>query len=248
MYIIVINISMSGHSKWHNIQGRKGKQDAIRSSHFTKMAKLIAIAARNGGDPTMNFSLRLAIEKAKEVGMPKDNIERAIKRGTGEIEGALIEEAIYEGYGPGGVAVLVKCLTDNKNRTVSEIKHIFSAHGGSMAGAGSVMWMFQQLGVIIIEKEKIETKRDDFDLKMIEAGAEDISDSDGRIEIKTKIENFQKVLAAIKEIGAEPVESGLQWVAKDEVSVSDEVGESLGKLFAEFDENDDVEDYFTNAQ
>jgi YebC/PmpR family DNA-binding regulatory protein len=238
---------MSGHSKWHNIQKHKGKQDAIRSSQFTKMAKLIAISARGGGDPAMNFSLRIAIEKAKEVGMPKDNIERAIKRGTGELEGAQIEEVIYEGYGPGGVAVLVKCLTDNKNRTVSEIKHIFSLYGGSMAGAGSVMWMFAQMGVIVVEKEKIETKRDDFDLKMIEAGAEDISE-DGNLEIKTKIENFQKVLAAVKEMGIEPVESGLQWVAKDNVAVSDEVGESLGKLFAEFEENDDVEDYFTNAE
>ncbi|TSC84303.1 MAG: hypothetical protein G01um101413_598 [Parcubacteria group bacterium Gr01-1014_13] len=238
---------MSGHSKWHNIQGRKGKQDAIRSSQFTKMAKLIAVAARSGGDPTMNFSLRLAIEKAKEVGMPKDNIERAIKRGTGELEGAQIEEVVYEGYGPGGVAVLVKCLTDNKNRTVSDIKHIFSIHGGSMAGAGSVMWMFAQMGVIVVEKDKIETKRDDFDLKMIEAGAEDISE-DGNLEIKTKIENFQKVLSAVKEMGIEPTESGLQWVAKDKVSVSDEVGQQLGKLFEEFDENDDVEDYFTNAE
>ena len=238
---------MSGHSKWHNIQGRKGKQDAIRSSQFTKMAKLIAVAARSGGDASMNFSLRIAIEKAKEVGMPKDNIERAIKRGTGELEGAQIEEVIYEGYGPGGVAVLVKCLTDNKNRTVSDIKHIFSVHGGSMAGAGSVMWMFAQMGVIVIEKEKIETKRDDFDLKMIETGAEDISE-DGNLEIKTKIENFQKVLAAVKEMSIEMVESGLQWVAKDRVSVSDEVGEKLGKLFEEFDENDDVQDYFTNAE
>lgn len=238
---------MSGHSKWHNIQGRKGKQDAIRSSQFTKMAKLIAVAARTGGDPSMNFSLRIAIEKAKEVGMPKDNIERAIKRGTGELEGAQIEEVIYEGYGPGGVAVLVKCLTDNKNRTVSDIKHIFSLHGGSMAGAGSVMWMFQQMGVIVLEKEKIETKRDDFDLKTIEAGAEDITE-DGNLEIKTKVENFQKVLAAVKEMGLEPAESGLQWVAKDRVDVSDEVGEKLGKLFEEFEENDDVEDYFTNAE
>src|SRR3989338_6283409 len=146
---------MSGHSKWHNIQGRKGKQDAKRSNLFTKFAKGITVAAQSvGGDSEMNFSLRIAIEKAKAVGMPKDNIERAIKRGTGELEGAQIEEVIYEGYGPGGVAVLVKCLTDNKNRTVSDIKHIFSVHGGSMAGAGSVMWMFQQMGVIEISKEQ----------------------------------------------------------------------------------------------
>lgn len=239
---------MSGHSKWHNIQGRKGKQDAIRSSQFTKVAKLIAVAARNGGDPTANFSLRLAMDKAKEVGMPKDNIERAIKRGTGELEGAQIEEVIYEGYGPGGVAVLVKCLTDNKNRAVSEIKHIFSANGGTMAGAGSVMWMFAQLGVVVVPGSRFAVHREENELKMIEAGAEDIADSDGQIEIKTKMENFQKVLAAVKELGIEPTESGLQWVAKDRVAVSAEVGEKLGNLFAELDESDDVEDYFTNAE
>jgi YebC/PmpR family DNA-binding regulatory protein len=239
---------MSGHSKWHNIQGRKGKQDAIRSSQFTKMAKLIAVAARSGGDPSMNFSLRIAIEKAKEVGMPKDNIERAIKRGTGELEGAQIEDVIYEGYGPGGVAVLVKCLTDNKNRTVSDIKHIFFVHGGSMGGAGSVMWMFSQMGVITVLSSEFTVRREENELALIEAGAEDITDSDGQVEIRTKIENFQKVLVAVKEMGLKPLESGLQWEAKDKVSVSDEIGESLGKLFEEFDENDDVEDYFTNAE
>lgn len=244
---------MSGHSKWHNIQGRKGKQDALRSSQFTKMAKLIAVAARSGGDPTMNFSLRIAIEKAKEVGMPKDNIERAVKRGTGELEGAQIEEVVYEGYGPGGVAVLVKCLTDNKNRTVSDIKHIFAEHGGSMAGAGSVMWMFKQAGLVTVPNVQFPISnfqtRDELDLALIEAGAEDIKDNeDNGIDIYTKVENLQKVLLALKALGIEPKESGLQWVAKEPVSVSDEVGEKLGKLFEEFDANDDVEDYFTNAE
>src|SRR3989338_3746709 len=167
---------MSGHSKWHNIQGRKGKQDAIRSGQFTKIAKLIAVAARNGGDAAANFSLRIAIEKAKEVGMPKDNIERAIKRGTGELEGAQIEEVIYEGYGPGGVAVLVKCLTDNKNRTVSDIKHIFSVHGGSMAWAGSVMWMFAQMGIVTVRSSEFTVRREENELALIEAGAEEIKD------------------------------------------------------------------------
>ena len=244
---------MSGHSKWHNIQGRKGKQDAIRSGQFTKIAKLIAVAARNGGDAAANFSLRIAIEKAKAVGMPKDNIERAIKRGTGELEGAQIEEVIYEGYGPGGVAVLVKCLTDNKNRTVSEIKHIFSLYGGTMAGAGSVMWMFNQVGLVTVPNFQFPISnfqtRDELDLALIEAGAEDIKDDeDGGIDIYTKVENFQRVLNKVKELGLEPVESGLQWVAKDKVSVSEEIGQKLGKLFGDFDENDDVEDYFTNAE
>ncbi len=240
---------MSGHSKWHNIQARKGKQDALRSGQFTKVSKLIAIAAKSGGDPAANFSLRLAIDKARAVGMPKDNIERAIKRGTGELEGAQIEEVLYECYGPGGVAVLVKCLTDNKNRAVSDIKHIFSKHGGSMAGSGSVLWMFQQLGVISVNKEQLiinKIDRDTFDLQVIDAGAEDIEE-DGELVIKTKIENFQKVLAVLKQINIEPAESGLQWIAKDSVPVTPEVSEKLQELFAELDENDDVEDYFTNA-
>ncbi len=243
---------MSGHSKWHNIQARKGKQDALRSGQFTKISKLISIAARGGGDPTANFSLRIAVDKARAVGMPKDNIERAIKRGTGELEGAQIEEVLYECYGPGGVAVLVKCLTDNKNRTVSDIKHIFSKHGGSMAGAGSVLWMFTQLGVVEINKKQLtnnKIERDEFDLRMIEAGVEEIENTgEDQIEIYTKIENFQKVLAALKEIQIEPVESGLQWIAKDSVSVSVEVSEKLQALFEELDESDDVDDYFTNAE
>jgi YebC/PmpR family DNA-binding regulatory protein len=240
---------MSGHSKWHNIQDRKGKQDAVRSGQFTKVAKLVAVAARSGGDPATNFSLRLALEKAKEVGMPKDNIERAIKRGAGDLnEGAQIEELIYEGYGPGGVAVLVKVLTDNKNRTVSDIKHLFSEAGGTMGSAGSVMWMFGQWGIITVKKEDLKSDKDEFELKMIDAGAEDISDSDGQLEIKTKMENFQKVLAAVKEMGIEPLESGLQWVSKDKVPVSDDVRGKLEKLFGNFEDNDDVSDYFTNAE
>lgn len=239
---------MSGHSKWHNIQARKGKQDAMRSGQFTKISKLIAITARSGGDPAANFSLRLAIEKAKAVSMPKDNIERAIKRGTGELEGAQIEEVLYECYGPGGVAVLVKALTDNKNRTVSDIKHIFSKYGGSMAGTGSVIWMFGQFGVISLSKEQLTAKnidRDDFELNIIEAGAEDIVEDD-TLEIRTKVENFQKVLAKLKELNIEP-ESELRWIAKDTVEINVEVSQSLEKLFEELEENDDVEDYFTNA-
>ena len=146
---------MSGHSKWHNIQGRKGKQDALRSTMFSKYSKLITIAAKGGGDPDKNFSLRIAIDKAKSVSMPKDNIDKAIKKGTGELnDGIVLEEALYEAFGPGGVAVLIKAVTDNKNRTVSEIKHTLTKSGGSMAGPGSVAWMFEQLGVIRLTVEE----------------------------------------------------------------------------------------------
>lgn len=238
---------MSGHSKWHNIQARKGKQDALRGNLFTKIGKAISVAARaGGGDPSSNFSLRLAIEKAKEVGMPKDNIERAIKRGTGELEGTQIEEQLYEAFGPGGAAIIIKVLSDNKNRTVSDLKRILSDSGGNMAGAGSVLWMFLQMGVVVVAKQKIPN-RDDFELKMIEAGAEDIVDVEEILEIRTKMENFQKVLSVLKKMGVEPVESGLQWVAKDGVQVDEAIGQKLEKLFAALEENDDVEDYFTNA-
>ena len=179
--------------------------------------------------------------------MPKDNIERAIKRGTGELEGAQIEEVLYECYGLGGVAILVKCLTDNKNRAVSEIKHIFSKHGGSMAGAGSVLWMFMQMGVIAVHSSRFAVHREENELALIEAGAEEIKDGqENEIEIYTKIENFQKVLGVLKDIGIEPQESGLQWIAKDRVSVDMEISEKMEALF-ELEENDDVDDYFTNA-
>lgn len=241
---------MSGHSKWHNIQARKGKQDAKKGNIFSKLAKKIAMAAKNGGASLdTNFSLRLAIDKAKAVGMPKDNIDRAIKTGTGELKAdTQVEELLYEGFGPGGTAVMIKILTDNKNRTLPDVKGILSDHGGSIAGPGAVQWMFQYWGVLRVGKEKIISSRDDFDLQMIEAGAEDIADDDGNIEIKTKVENLQKVSIKIKELGIEPESSSLEWVAKEKVAVTPEVQEKLINLFGELDEHDDVEDYFTNAQ
>ena len=151
---------MSGHSKWANIKRTKGAADAKRSSLFTKLARVITVAARDkGGDPEMNFSLRLAIEKAKAANMPKENIERAIKRGTGEIKGeAAIEELIYEGFGPGGIAIIIKCLTDNRSRTAAQMKHILTSHGGSLGSPNSVMWQFEQKGVIRISNEKLAGK------------------------------------------------------------------------------------------
>lgn len=243
---------MSGHSKWHNIQARKGKQDAIRSNQFTKVAKGITIAAQQGGDPTTNFSLRLAIEKAKNVGMPKDNIERAIKRGTGELKDGLpMEELMYEAFGPGGVAVLIKVVTDKKNRTLPELKKILSTHDGSMAGPGSVQWMFEQWGIIVMNKEQLtrnKVEQDEFDLAIIEGGAEDISTEQDEIEIKTKVENFQKVLSKTKELNMEVTRSGIEWVPKDTVQITEEVQEKLEKLFSSLEEHDDVEDYYTNAE
>lgn len=240
---------MSGHSKWHNIQQRKGKQDAKRSSMFAKYSKAVTMATQKGGaDSETNFSLRLAIEKAKSVAMPKDNIDRAIKKGIGEGgDGAQIEEAIYEAYGPGGVAIIIKCLTDNRNRTSADIKHLLSKNDGTFGSSGSVMWMFDLLGLIQFEISKLPADRDVFEMDLIEAGAEDISVENDQVEIKTKVENFGKVLNKLKELGIEPDDSGLRYIPKDEVEISDEMREQITKLFEVMEENDDVEDYFTNA-
>ncbi len=242
---------MSGHSKWHNIQARKGKQDAVKSSQFTKVAKAITIAAQKGGDPTMNFSLRLAIEKARAVGMPKDNIERAIKRGTGEDAAARMEEVLYEAFGPGGIAILIKAVTDNKNRTVSELKHILSKNAGSLGGPGSVAWMFGQWGMIVLAKEALINSGIDpqeLELKLIDAGVEDIQDGEaGEIDIRTKVENFKKVLDALENLKIAIQSSAIQWIPKDTIPISSEVENGLANLFSDLENNDDVEDYYTNA-
>lgn len=237
---------MSGHSKWHNIQARKGKQDAVRGSHFTKISRLITLAAQKGGDPATNFSLRLAIEKAKEVSMPKDNVEKAIKRGTGELESNQIEELLYEAFGPRGVAVMIKVTTDNKNRAISDVKYMLSENGGTFGSSGSVQWMFLHLGVIeAVKPEKLDL--DELEMALIDAGAEDFIEEEGLLEIKTKVENLQKIQNKLKELGVEVKEAGIRWVPKDKVVVDDGVREKLEKLFSDFENNDDVSDYYTNA-
>jgi len=252
MVLKLIIKDMSGHSKWHNIQGRKGKQDAARSNSFTKFAKAITIAAQKGGDPNANFALRLAVDKAKVGGMPKDNIDRAIKRGTGELkEGSVMEELIYEAFGPGGIGVLIKVVTDNKNRTLPELKKILSLYSGSIANAGSVQWMFEQLGIILINNEQLTTNKinqDEFEIQMIEEGGEDIVEQENQMVIKTKVENFQKILNKVKELNLEAISSGIEWVAKDLVEVPIENQETLEKLLSALEEHDDVEEYFTNAK
>ncbi|MFN8220211.1 MAG: YebC/PmpR family DNA-binding transcriptional regulator, partial [Fimbriimonadales bacterium] len=164
---------MAGHSKWKNIRLRKGKQDAIRGKLFTKLSREIIVAARSGGgDPGMNPRLRVVVDKAKEASMPRENIERSIKRGTGEIEGAAYEELTYEGYGPGGSAIILECYTENKNRTVAEVRHAFSKHGGNLAENGSVAWQFKRVGQIEVARNGLD--EDEFTLAAIDAGAEDV--------------------------------------------------------------------------
>lgn len=243
---------MSGHSKWHNIQVRKGKQDARKANLFTKCGRFVTIAAqKGGGDPQMNFSLRLAIDKARAVGMPKDNIERAIKRGVGGLAGeARLEEQLYEAFGPGGAGILIKATTDNKNRTTSDLKHLLSRYGGSLGGPGSVAWMFAQWGVVEVKvngakrPEQAETE-----LALIEAGAEDIAEiEDGTMVIKTKVENLPIIEQQARQSGLEVKSSEIRWIAKDRLEVGREHEEKLAELFADLAALDDVEEYYTNAE
>lgn len=241
---------MSGHSKWHNIQAKKGKADKARSNIFTKIAHMISIAAQQGGgDQTMNFSLRLAIEKAKEANMPKDNIERAIKRGTGEdSDGVVYQELVYEGFGPSGVAFLVEVLTDNNNRTAPEIKNVFSKNGGSMAGQGSVKWQFEQKGVARFTADKKAQIKDweNAQLELMDAGVADIREDEHGVELFSTREDFQKMLEAVEKFGISPDESGLEWIAKETITLDAETSAKVEKLYDLLDELDDVRAVYTN--
>lgn len=244
---------MSGHSKWHKIQHKKGKNDAKRGNMFTKLCRAVTVAAQQGGgDPDMNFSLRLAVEKARAGNVPKDNIERAIKRGTGELkDGAVLEEVTYEGFGPNGVAFLVDAVTDNKNRTVSEVKHAFTKHGGSLGGPGSVQWQFEKRGVVRLSdlRNKLSgsgDSMDDFELSVIDAGAQDVKESEFGVEIHTTVESFAKVLDAVKEINVEPDDSSLEWVAKETIKLEDELLQRVSTLHEALDELDDVRAVYSN--
>ena len=227
--------------------------DKLRSSIFTKVARMMTVAvSEGGGDVNVNFSLRLAIDKAKAANMPKDNIERAIKRGTGELkEGETIEEVLYEGFGPGGAAFLVETLSDNKNRTVSEIKNIFIKHGGSMGSAGSVKWMFARQGVMRlagISNFQFSISKSDFELQLIDTGASDIKENEFGLEIFCPVEKFQKVLEVIKKYNLEPESSGLEWVAKEPVSLAEEVSAKVSALYDALEELDDVREVYTNEK
>lgn len=238
---------MSGHSKWHNIQKKKGAVDAKRGSLFTKLAKGITVAAREGGgDSSFNFKLRMAIDAAKAANMPKDNIERAVKRGTGEGAENQIEEVIYEGFGPGGVAILIQCLTDNRNRTIAEVKHLVNKRGGSLGNPGSVMWMFERKGVVTIVDAAAITDRDTFELAVIDAGAEDIRDNDGIIQVVCEVKDIQTVAQAVEELGIKADGAGIEYLAKEELDPGEP--EKLTSFLETLDENDDVDTIYTNAK
>lgn len=233
---------MSGHSKWSKIKNQKGANDAKRGAIFTQLARAITIAARDkGGDPAMNFQLKAAITKAKAGNVPKDNIERAIKKGTGEIESDILEEIVYEGYGPGGCAVIVESLTDNRNRTSADVRHIFSKYGGNLGGSGSVGFMFERLGVIRIEKSALEGKNaDDVEMEMIECGAEDVRTEEEGILVMTKMADLQAVEECIGKLGYE-MESSLEYLPKDTLAF-DEGSHAKLEIFLEMmDDHQDVQ-------
>src|SRR5690625_4470293 len=240
---------MAGHSKWHNIQRRKGAQDAKRGKIFMRHAKFIYTAAKEGGgDPEINPALRLAIEKAKADNMPNDNIERAIKKATGTLDGASFEEVTYEGYGPSGIAVIVHVLTDNRNRAASEIRHAFSKYGGNLGESGCVSFMFNRKGYIVILNSDKQIDEDELTLEAIEAGAEDIEVTDGVIEIYTEPEDFEAVRTHLHEHGYEIEESEITFIPETYSELDDEQVEKTLKLIEMLEENEDVQDVYHNLK
>jgi YebC/PmpR family DNA-binding regulatory protein len=237
---------MSGHSKWATIKRKKATIDAKRGKLFTKLIKEITIAARqSGGDIDGNPRLRLAVDNAKAANMPMDNIERAIKKATGELEGVNYLELNYEGYGPGGVAIYIESLTDNKNRSVAEIRHSLSKYGGSLGESGSVAWMFDRKGVITVP---IQNKSEDDIMEIIiDAGADDLQTEDDFYEITTDTESFETVRKALIENDIKIENASLQWIAKNTVKVTGETAEKLMKLIDNLEDNDDVQNVYTNA-
>lgn len=237
---------MSGHSKWSTIKRKKAVIDAKRGKIFSKLIKEITVAARQGGgDIDGNPRLRLVVDNAKSANMPMDNIERAIKKATGEVEGAQYLELTYEGYGPGGVAVLVESVTDNKNRTVAEVRHSLNKHGGSLGETGSVAWMFDRKGVIVLANQG-KTEDDIMEL-VLDAGAEDIQTEEDFFEVSSAIEDFENVRKALIDGGLEIENASLQWIAKNTVEVSGDAAEKLEKMIDAIEDNDDVQNLYTNA-
>jgi len=237
---------MSGHSKWSKIKHQKGADDVKRGNLFTKLTREIIIAAREGGgDPGGNFRLRLAVQKARDSNMPLDNIDRAIKKGTGDLEGGSLIEMVLEGYGPSGMAVLVSALTDNRNRTVQEVRSTFTRHGGSMGESGCVSWIFESRGVININAENVDA--DELALTAIDLGAEDVQVESGIVEVYTKPDTLEKVRAALEAKSIAIESSELQMVPKTLVKLEEKAATQALKLLDKLEEIDDVQNVYSNA-
>ncbi len=242
---------MAGHSKWAQIKHQKGVADKKRAALFTRLSNAITIASREGGgDPDSNFKLRMAIDQAKSANMPKDNIERAIKRGTGQIEGGQLDEIVYEAIGPGGVGIVIKTLTDNKNRTVATVKHILTKNSGSLAGQGAVLWQFEEKGVLRMDKKNIEGKFsdvDEFTLYAIDEGADDVVDDDESIAIYTSKSDLENIKNSFTKKGIDIEYSAIEFVPKNKTDIDDSTKSKLEKMFEAFDEEPDINDYYHNA-
>ena len=237
---------MSGHSKWASIKHQKGVTDARRGQLFTKLTRELIIAAREGGgSPDMNFRLRLAIQKARDSNMPMDNIDRAIKKGTGEIEGGSLVELTLEGYGPGGTAILVNALSDNRNRTVQEIRNIFTRNGTNLGESGCVSWIFDSRGIITIKAEGVDA--DELALTAIDAGAEDVKVEDDYVEVYTTPDKFETVRKTLEEQGVNIETSEISMVPKTTVELDEKTASQALKFMEKLEENDDVQNVFSNA-
>lgn len=236
---------MSGHSKWHTIKHKKGALDAKRGKVFTKLIKEITVSARTGGgDAAANARLRKAVSDAKAANMPNDTIDRAIKRGTGELEGVSYDEITYEGYGPGGVAVMIDSMTDNRNRTVAEIRHIFSKNGGNLATSGAVGWIFEKKGYIVVEKSA--KPEDELFEVVTEAGAEDLRDDEDNFEIITAPDDFDAVLDAVKKAGVEPQVAEVEMLPKEYKKLEGNEAKQMLKLMEALEDHDDVQKVSAN--
>ena len=240
---------MSGHSKWAKTHRQKEATDKKRSSLFTKVAKNIIVAARDGKDPEINFKLRLAIDQARSANMTKDNIERAIARGAGELGGDIIEAVLYEAFGPAGVGLLIEGTTDNRNRTSAETKAVLNKLGGNLGSSNSVQWMFEQKGVIRILKNEYKEKGvENVQLELIDFGADDVQAENGGLTIYTSRENLREIEQKIKEAGYKIDYAGMEWIAKDEVDISDDDKIKINKLIEGLEDLDDVNCVYSNAK
>lgn len=240
---------MSGHSKWHSIKHKKAKEDAKRGNMFGKLSRNIIVAVKEGGgsDPRDNIALANAIAKAKEYNMPQSNIERAVKKGTGEIEGGNFESILYEGYGPGGIAIIVEVMTENKNRAASDVRNILSRYNGTLGESGSVSWQFERKGMIIVERSEVQNE-EEFMLSMIDSGAEDIDEDDDVYEIKTPPVEFIKVREALEKNKINIKSSELGLIPKSTIKLSKEESVKVLKLLNALDEHDDVQNVTSNLE
>ena len=237
---------MSGHSKWATTKRRKSAVDAKRGKIFTKLVKEITIAAREGGgDPDTNPRLRTAITNAKSASMPQDNIDRAVLRGTGQLEGVSYEASSYEGYGPGGVAVMIEVLTDNRNRAIAEVRYILSKHGGTLGERGCVSYLFDKKGLIVVEKSD-EVDEDELFMLAVDAGAEDMASEDDRYEITTDIESFHNVHRALEDAGIEMAVSDLTMIPQTTVAVEGKQAEQVLRLMEALEDSDDIQNVYAN--